>query len=46
MNTNEMNMKEMNLNELEQVSGGVDRENAPGGDGNIISWIIDFFTGD
>ncbi len=37
---------ELNADELEQVTGGADRESAPEGDGNIISWIIDLLFGE
>lgn len=44
--TKEMNKKDLTPNELEEVAGGVDRERAPKGNGNFISWIIGFLFGD
>lgn len=41
MNTN---TKELDLNELENISGGA--ESAPNSNGNFISWIIDLLFGD
>ncbi len=43
MNTN---TKELDLNELENISGGAERESAPNSNGNFISWIIDLLFGD
>ncbi len=38
--------RELTLNELENVTGGADRESAPESEGNFISWIIDLLFGE
>ena len=46
MKTNEKNMKEMDLNELEEVAGGTDKEWMIGDKSDIFGKIFDFFFGD
>ncbi len=42
----ENRMKELDLQQMEKVAGGAERESAPEDNGNFISWIMRLLFGD